>query len=154
MIWLLIIFKFSLKLSLSFSDNWLEYLLFNLSIVNWIGVNGFLISCANFRAKLPQASWRSLIINFSCWFLSFSIIKLKFLFNISKSLSVLTSGTFISKLPSPIDVDAKIKLFIDLKNLDENLIAIDIDINNNKETIIIYMIANEIFIPVLFSSTV
>ena len=35
----------------------------------------------------------------------------------------------MSKLPSPIDVDAKIKLLIDLKNLDENLIAIDIDIN-------------------------
>ena len=59
----------------------------------------------------------------------------------------------MSKLPSPIEVDAKIRLLIDLKNLDENLIAIDIDINNNNETIIIYIIANEIFIPVLFSST-
>ena len=48
----------------------------------------------------------------------------------------------------------KYKLFIDLKNLEENLIAIDIDINNKSETIIIYIIANEIFIPVLFSSTV
>ena len=49
--------------------------------------------------------------------------------------SVLTSGTFASKLPCPIDVDAKIKLLIDLKNLDENLIAIVIDKNNNNETI-------------------
>jgi len=34
-------------------------------------------------------------------------------------------------------VDAKIKLLMDLKNLEENRIAIEIDINNNKETIII-----------------
>ena len=34
-------------------------------------------------------------------------------------------------------VDAKIRLLIDLKNLDENLIAIVIDINRSKETIII-----------------
>ena len=40
-----------------------EYLFFNLSIVNWIGVKGFLISWANFLAKLPQASCRSVIIN-------------------------------------------------------------------------------------------
>ena len=59
----------------------------------------------------------------------------------------------MSRLPSPIEVDARIRLLIDLKNLDENLIAIEIDINNNNETIIIYMIANEILIPVLFSST-
>tara|TARA_B100000795_G_C22608115_1_gene363990 strand:+ start:632 stop:763 length:132 start_codon:yes stop_codon:yes gene_type:complete len=39
------------------------------------------------------------------------------------------------KLPLPILSDAIIKLLIDLKNLDENLIAIDIDINNNNETI-------------------
>ena len=39
--------------------------------------------------------------------------------------------------------DANIKLLIDLKNLDENLIAIDIDINNNKVTTIIQMIINE-----------
>jgi hypothetical protein len=49
----------------------------------------------------------------------------------------LTSGTFISKFPSPIEVDAKIKLLIDLKNLEENLIAIEIEINNKSETIII-----------------
>ena len=34
-------------------------------------------------------------------------------------------------------VEASIKLLIDLKNLDENLIAIVIETNNNKETIII-----------------
>ena len=57
-------------------------------------------------------------------------IKLKFLFKISRSLSVLISGTFILKFPSPIDVDAKIRLLIDLKNLEENLIAIIIDTIN------------------------
>ena len=51
------------------------------------------------------------------------------------SLSVLISGTLISRLPFPILEDAIIKLLIDLKNLDENLIAIDIDTNNNNETI-------------------
>ena len=51
------------------------------------------------------------------------------------SLSVLISGTLISRLPFPILEDAIIRLLIDLKNLDENLIAIDIDTNNNKETI-------------------
>ena len=59
-------------------------------------------------------------------------MRLKFLFNISKSRSVFTSGTFALKLPCPIDVEARIKLFIDLKNLDENLIAIDIETNKNK----------------------
>ncbi len=62
---------------------------------------------------------------------------LKFLLSISISLSVLISGTFVSKFPLPIEVDANIKLFIDLKNLEENLIAIVMDINNNRETIII-----------------
>jgi len=56
----------------------------------------------------------------------------------------------MSRFPSPIEVDARIRLLIDLKNLDENLIAIEIDINNNNETIIIYIIANEILIPVFF----
>ena len=41
------------------------------------------------------------------------------------------------RFPSPIEVDAKIRLLIDLKNLEENLMAIYIDINNNNETIII-----------------
>ena len=64
-------------------------------------------------------------------------MELKFLFSFSISLSVLISGTFVFKLPCPIAVDAKIKLFIALKNLEENLIAIVIEINSNKrETII------------------
>ena len=39
------------------------------------------------------------------------------------------------RLPFPIFDDAIIKLLIDLKNLDENLIAIDMDKNSNRETI-------------------
>ena len=106
LIWLFIIIKLSLKLVWSVSLSWLEYFVFNLSIVNCIGVNGFFISWANFLAKLPQASCLSLIINFSCCTLNLSIMRLKFLFKISKSLSVFTSGTFASKLPLPIEVDA------------------------------------------------
>ena len=34
--------------------------------------------------------------------------------------------------PSPIAVDAEIKLFMDLKNLEENLIAIVIEIKEQK----------------------
>ena len=37
---------------------------------------------------------------------------------------------------------------------ERNWIGIVIEINNSKETIIIYIIINEIFIPVLLSSTV
>ena len=37
----------------------------------------------------------------------------------------------------PILEEAEIKLLIDLKNLEENLIAIEIDKNNNKVTITI-----------------
>ena len=59
----------------------------------------------------------------------------------------------VFKLPFPIAFDARIKLLMDRKKRDENLIAIVIDTNNNKETIIIYIIANEIVIPVLLSST-
>ena len=51
------------------------------------------------------------------------------------SLSAFISGTFVFKSPLPILDDAMIKLLIDLKNLDENLIAIDIDKNNKRETI-------------------
>ena len=51
------------------------------------------------------------------------------------SLSPSISGTLISRFPFPIPDDAIIKLLIDLKNLDENFIAIDIDTNNNNETI-------------------
>ena len=36
-----------------------------------------------------------------------------------------------------IDDNSDIRLLIDLKNLEENLIAIDIDINKSNETIII-----------------
>ena len=39
-------------------------------------------------------------------------------------------GTLIFKLPLLIFDDAMIKLLIDLKNLEENLIAIEIDKNN------------------------
>ena len=51
------------------------------------------------------------------------------------SLSAFISGTFVFRLPLPILDEAMMRLFIDLKNLDENLIAIDIDKNNNSETI-------------------
>ena len=47
------------------------------------------------------------------------------------SLSVFISGTFVFKFPLPISEEAKIKLLIDLKNLDENRMAIVIDINNS-----------------------
>ena len=45
-------------------------------------------------------------------------------------------------------MDALIKLFIEIKNLEENLIAIVIERNNKRATIIIYIKANEILIPV------
>ena len=51
------------------------------------------------------------------------------------SLSALISGTLMFKLPFPILDDAIIKLLIDLKNLDENFIAIEIDKNKRRETI-------------------
>ena len=44
-------------------------------------------------------------------------------------------GTLVSKFPRPISSDAEIRLFIEMKNLEENLIAIVIDKNNNSETI-------------------
>ena len=62
---------------------------------------------------------------------------LKFLFKISKSLSVLISGTLTSKSPLPIAVEANIRLLIDLKKREENLIAIVIDTNSYNVTIII-----------------
>ena len=136
LIWLFIILRFSSKLVLSLPSIVFEYFDLILSIVNWIGVSGFLISWASFLAKLPHASCLSFIINFSCCVFNRSIIKLKFLFKVSRSLSVLISGTFISKSPSPIAEDANIRLLIDLKNLEENLIAIDIDINKSNVTII------------------
>ena len=51
-------------------------------------------------------------------------------------MSVLISGTLISKSPLPISYEAKIKLLIDLKNLEENRIAIVIEMNNNNVTTI------------------
>ena len=39
--------------------------------------------------------------------------------------------------------DADIRLLIDLKNLEENLIAIEIDRNNNKVTTTIYISIND-----------
>ena len=154
LICLLIVFKWLSNWSFSTELSKLWYLLFNLSIVNWIGVSGFLISWANLRATFSQASYLSDNKSLSCCILSLSIIKLKFLFSISSSLSVFISGTLVSRLPFPISVDAKIKLFIDLKNLDENLIAIVIDRNNNNVTIRIYTKTNDIWIPNLLSSTV
>ena len=59
------------------------------------------------------------------------------MFRSSISLSALSSGTFVSRLPLPISFDAVIRLFIETKNLDENLIAIVIDKNKRRETIII-----------------
>ena len=46
-------------------------------------------------------------------------------------------GTFVFKLPLPISFDAEIKLLIDIKKREENLIAIVIDKNNKRVTIII-----------------
>ena len=51
------------------------------------------------------------------------------------SLSVLISGTLIFKFPAPIFDEAIIKLLIDLKNLEENLIAMEIDKNKSSDTI-------------------
>ena len=101
-----------------------------------MGVRGFLISCANFLATFSHASCRSVRSNLSCWVFKRSIIKLKFLFNDSSSLSVFISGTLVSKFPLPILIDAFTKLLIDLKNLEENLIAIETLKNSIKETTI------------------
>ena len=81
-------------------------------------------------------------------------MSLKFLFNISISLSALSSGTFVSRFPLPISSEADIRLLIDIKKREENFIAIVIDKNNNKETIIVYIKAKENLIPRLLSSTV
>ena len=67
----------------------------------------------------------------------------------SISISVFISGTLVFKSPFPICSEAVIKLFIETKNLEENLIAIVIDKNNNNVTKITYIKANEILIPVL-----
>ena len=57
------------------------------------------------------------------------------------------SGTFVFKSPFPICSDAVIKLFIEIKNLDENLIAIVIERNNRRVTKVMYINAKEILIP-------
>ena len=49
-------------------------------------------------------------------------------------MSAFKSGTFVSRFPLPIFSDAVIKLFIDIKKREENLIAIVIDKNNNSVT--------------------
>ena len=56
------------------------------------------------------------------------------MFNVSNSMSVLISGTLVSRSPFPIFEEAKIRLLIDLKKLEENLIAIDIDKKSNNVT--------------------
>ena len=50
-------------------------------------------------------------------------------------MSVFISGTFVSRFPLPIFIEAKIRLLIEVKNLEENLIAIDIDRNSSNVTI-------------------
>ena len=62
-------------------------------------------------------------------------------------------GTLTYKSPLPISVDAEIKFPMEVKNLDENLIANVIDKKSKSVTIIIYIKIKEIFIPVLLSST-
>ena len=79
----------------------------------------------------------SLNYNLSCFNFKLLGIALKFLFKISISLSAFNSGTLVFKLPIPISFEADIKLLIEIKNLDENLIAIVIDKNNKSVTIII-----------------
>ena len=91
--------------------------------------------------------------NLSCWNFKRLVIALKFLFKISISLSAFNSGTLVFKFPIPISFEADIKLLIEIKNLDENLIAIVIDKNNNSVTIIMYINAKENLIPRLLSST-
>ena len=49
-------------------------------------------------------------------------------------MSALSSGTLTSRLPFPIFSDAVIRLLIEIKNLEENLIAIVIDKNNKSVT--------------------
>ena len=52
-------------------------------------------------------------------------------------MSAFKSGTLVSKFPFPIFSDAVIKLLIDIKKRDENLIAIVIDKNNKSVTSVI-----------------
>ena len=115
----------------------LKYFSFNLSIDNWIGVKGFFISCANFLATFSHASCLSDNNNLSCCPFNLSIIKLKFLFNLSISSSASIIGTFAFKFPALMLSDALIKLTMGLKNLEANFILIVIDKNNSSVTTII-----------------
>ena len=76
------------------------------------------------------------------------------MFNNSSSTSVFNSGTLVFKLPLLIFKEAEIRFVIDLKNLDENLIAIDIERNKSKVTTTIYIKIKDILIPTLLFSTV
>ena len=59
------------------------------------------------------------------------------MFNYSSSLSAIILRNFVFKLTVPISFEAEIKLLIDIKKREENLIAIVIDKNNKRVTIII-----------------
>ena len=61
---------------------------------------------------------------------------MKFLFSVAISSSDSIMGTLVSKFPLLMSIDASIKLDIGLKNLDANLIATEIERNNNKVTTI------------------
>ena len=65
-------------------------------------------------------------------------------------MSAFKSGTFVSRLPLPILSEAVIRLLIEMKNLEENLMAIVIERNNKSVTKDIYIKAKEILIPRLF----
>ena len=126
-----------------FSNSWPSlsnlslYFSLRLSIDNWIGVKGFLISCANFLATVSHASYLSVIKSLSCCSFSLSIIELKFWFNNLNSSSVSSSGTLTSSAPLLIECDAPIKLIIGFVILEAKVIAIEVDKNNNKVTTII-----------------
>ena len=114
-----------------------EYFSLRRSIDNCIGVRGFFISWASFLATLSQASYLSVVRSLSCCFFNLSIMELKLLFNCLNSSSVSIFATFTSNAPLLIASDALIKLIIGLVNLDANVIAIDVDKNNNNVTTII-----------------
>jgi len=136
LICLLIVSRYFSKSLLSLVNLFLYFSL-KLSIDNWIGVKGFLISCASFLATLSQASYLSLIRSLSCCSLSRSIIRLKFWLSCLNSSSVSSSGTLTSNAPLLIESEAPIRLIIGFVNLDAKVIAIDVDKNNNKVTTII-----------------
>ena len=71
--------------------------------------------------------------SFSCWVFNLSTIALKSLLVFPFQCLLLQNFVYLNS--SPISDDADIKLFIEMKNLDENLIAI-VDKNNRRVTII------------------